>query len=266
MRSPMSTVRYVDAHIHLSDPEYADCVDEVVAEARSANVVAMVSNAMDLKTCIENMRLAEKYEGLVYAALGIHPWTVQNLADAELQQTIEYIEKQKGHKALVSIGEIGLDSEYDKIMDKQMKVFDAMLHTAGKLGLPAVIHSRGTTEKIIEMLPSYEVRKVLLHWFSSPIEALPKAVGNGYFITEGPVAAYSAGIQEVVRKTPLANLMTETDGPVKYFKPPFNGKRTTPAYIPIVAKAIADTKNTDVDAVATSVLGNFESFFGVRLN
>jgi TatD DNase family protein len=262
----MSNTRYIDAHIHLSDPEYADCVDEVIAEARSANVVAMVSNAMDLKTCIENMRLAEKYRGLVYVALGIHPWTVQALADADLQETIDFIQSQKGHSALVAIGEIGLDSKYDKIMDRQMKVFEEMLHLAEKLNLPAVIHSRGMTEKIIELLPSYEVKKVLLHWFSNPIDALPKAIARGYYITEGPVATYSTSIQEVVRKTPLTNLMTETDGPVKYFKQPFSGKRTTSAYIPLVVKAIAEAKSINVDDVATSVLGSFQTFFGVRLN
>lgn len=259
-------MKYIDAHIHLSDPEYANCVDEVVDEARNANVVAMVSNSVDLKTCIESMRLAEKYEGLVYVALGIHPWNVQTMTDAEIQQTIDYIQSQKGHGKLVAIGEIGLDSKYEKIMDKQMKIFDEMLHLAERLDLPVVIHSRGMTEKIIDMLPSYGVKKVLLHWFSQPLSALPTAIDRGYYITEGPVAVYSNGIQEVVRKTPLANLMTETDGPVRYFKSPFDGKTTTPAYIPAVVKAIAGVKNINVEDVATSVLGSFEAFFGVRLN
>jgi TatD DNase family protein len=259
-------MKYIDAHIHLSDPEYANCVDEVVAEARNANVVAMVSNSVDLKTCIENMKLAEKYEDLVYVALGIHPWNAQTLTDTELQQTIDYIQSQKGRSALVAIGEIGLDSKYEKIMDKQLKVFNEMLHLAERLDLPVVIHSRGTTEKIIDMLPSYSVKKVLLHWFSHPVSALPTAIDRGYYITEGPVAVYSNGIQEVISKTPLANLMTETDGPVRYFKPPFDGKTTTPAYIPAVVKSIAETKNINVEDVAILVLGSFEAFFGVRLN
>ncbi len=191
----MNDIKYVDAHIHLSDPEYADCVDEVIAEARNVNVVAMVSNAVDLKTCIENMRLTEKHKGLVYAALGIHPWNVQTLTDEELQQTIDYIQSQKGHGAFVAIGEIGLDAKYEKIMDRQLKVFDEMLHLAEKLNLPAIIHSRGMTEKIIDMLPSYNIKKALLHWFSNPISVLPKIIERGYYITEGPVIVYSNGIQ-----------------------------------------------------------------------
>jgi len=63
---------------------------------------------------------------------------------------------------------------------------------------------------------------------------------------------------------PLTNLMTETDGPVRYFKPPFEGKRTTPSFIPMVAKAISEIKNVSLEDVAEQVANNFEVFFGVN--
>ena len=257
-------MRFVDAHVHLSDEEYAGCVDEVISESRKANVVAIVSNSVDLKTCRESLRLAEKYSGLVYAALGIHPWNVQTITEEEKQQTISLIEEQRNNKALVAIGEIGLDSKYMDVWDKQMKVFDEMLHLAEKLDLPVVVHSRGTTAQIVDMLPSYRLNKVLLHWFSNPISALDKAVTNGYCITEGPPIAYSNGIQDVVRKVPLTNLMTETDGPVHYFRKPFEGKRTTPAYIPVVVKAIAQIKQFPEIEVSEQILKNFQVFFSTE--
>lgn len=257
-------MRFVDAHVHLSDEEYAGCVDAVISEGRKANVVAIVSNSVDLKTCRESLRLAEKYSGLVYAALGIHPWNVQTITEEEKQQTISLIEEQRDNKALVAIGEIGLDSKYMDVWDKQMKVFDEMLHLAEKLDLPVVVHSRGTTAQIVDMLPSYRLKKVLLHWFSNPISALDKAVTNGYCITEGPPIAYSNGIQDVVRKVPLTNLMTETDGPVHYFRKPFEGKRTTPAYIPVVVKAIAQIKQFPEIEVSEQILKNFQVFFSTE--
>ena len=51
-----------------------------------------------------------------------------------------------------------------------MMVFDKMLRLAETLELPVIIHSRGTTDKIIDMLPSYRLKHVLLHWFSYPLE------------------------------------------------------------------------------------------------
>jgi TatD DNase family protein len=116
------------------------------------------------------------------------------------------------------------------------------------------------------MLPSYNLRRVLLHWFSNPVSVLSKVVEEGYYITEGPPAVYSNGIREVISRIPLTNLLTETDGPVRFFKKPFDGKRTTPAFIPTVVKAIAEIKKSDVAAVADQIIENFEDFFGVKLN
>lgn len=261
----MTALKFVDAHVHLSDEEYEGKIEDIVLDAKKSNVVALVSNSMNLKTSIKSLELAEHHAGLVYAALGIHPWNVNTLTDEELQQTTELILKHKQNKAVVAIGEVGLDYKYEKIWDKQMSVFDEMLHLAEKLDLPVIIHSRGTTARIVEMLPSYSLRKVLLHWFSNPISALSKAVEHGYYISEGPPSAYSNGIREVIRKVPITNLLTETDGPVRYFKGPFNGKMTTPAFLPTVVNAVAEVKNMDVSVVAEQICRNFEAFFGVKV-
>jgi TatD DNase family protein len=170
---------FVDAHIHLSDGEYAGNIIDVLAEARQANVVALVSNSMDLKTCIRTLELARQHSGMVLAALGIHPWAVKESKGDELHQVLDLISTQKENKAFVAVGEIGLDSKYMEIWDEQMRIFDSMLHSAEKLGLPTIIHSRGTTEQIVEMLPSYRLKKVLLHWFSHPLSVLAKAVERG---------------------------------------------------------------------------------------
>jgi Tat protein secretion system quality control protein TatD with DNase activity len=61
-------------------------------------------------------------------------------------------------------------------------------------------------------------------------------------------------------------LLTETDGPVRFFKQPFAGKKTTPAFIPTVVKAIAEIKKVDATVVAEQIMKNFEGFFGVKLN
>ena len=87
-------MKLVDTHIHLSDPEYAKCTDELMAEAKSSNVVALVSNSMDLETSIGSLKLAEKYPDQVYPALGIHPWNVNMLKENELEETLKLISEQ----------------------------------------------------------------------------------------------------------------------------------------------------------------------------
>src|SRR3972149_12252812 len=120
-------MKLTDAHIPLSDAEYAKTTDELVAEAKSSNVVALVSNSMDLETSIGALKLAEKYPGTVYAALGIHPWNVNVLKENELEETLKLIADQAQKKNVIAIGEIGLDSKYESSWDKQLMVFDKML-------------------------------------------------------------------------------------------------------------------------------------------
>ncbi len=256
-------MRLVDAHVHLSDAQYAGHIDELIADAKNVGVVALVTNSMDLETCRSDLKLAEKYAGLVYPALGIHPWNVNVLKEGELEQTIDLIQSQKS--VVKAIGEIGLDYKYETVWEKQMMIFDKMLHLAETLDLPVIIHSRGTTDKIVNMLPSYRLRRVLLHWFSHPMTALYRAMDNGYFITEGPPAAYSSGIREVIEKVSLTQFLTETDGPVTYYKRPYNGELTKPSFIRSVVEAVAEIRKMQVADVAEQIAENFEGFFNIKL-
>jgi len=140
-----------------------------------------------------------------------------------------------------------------------------MLRTAEKLDLPVIIHSRGTTAFIVDILPSYNLKRVLLHWFSHPMPALQQAINHGYYITEGPPVVYSSGIREVITNTPLSNLLTETDGPVLFRKAPFNGQMTKPSFIREVICAVAEIKQTTPETVADQVNANFEAFFNTKL-
>jgi len=257
-------MKLIDAHVHLSDAEYAGHIDELIADAKTAGVAALVTNSMDLGTCQNDIKLAQKYPELVYPALGIHPWNVNVVEEKEIHETIEFIQQQKG--TVKAIGEIGLDAKYETTWEKQTMVFDRMLRLAETLELPVIIHSRGTTDKVVEMLPSYRLKRVLLHWFSHPMTALAKALDLGCFITEGPPVTYSNGIREVVEKTPLTNLLTETDGPVTYWKQPFNGQLTKPSYIRNVVGAMAEIKKMQAEEVAEQIIKNFETFFDIKVN
>jgi len=258
-------MRFVDVHIHLSDHEYDQRVGEIVEDAKRSNVVALVSNSMNLQTSLLSLQLAEEYSGLVYVALGIHPWTVRNLSPNETQDVTSLIFQRK--EKVVAVGEIGLDFRYaesEELRNLQLQVFHEMLRTAEKLSLPVIIHSRETAPEIMSLLPSYNLKKVLLHWLSSKfVGLLPQIVDYGYYITEGPPTAYSRGIREIVRRIPLANLLTETDGPVR-FGGPFKGEMTKPSFISLVVEAIAQIKGMKETEVADQILKNFANFFGVK--
>ncbi|MFQ6086986.1 MAG: TatD family hydrolase [Candidatus Bathyarchaeia archaeon] len=260
-------MKFIDAHIHLSDSEYNGKVKTIIEDARESNVIALVSNSMNYESSMLSLQLAERNPGFVYAALGIHPWNIQFLSSNELKQTLDVIFKQgRCREKVVAIGEVGLDFSYDKkqIADLQIKVFNEMLQAAEKLSLPVIVHSRRTAPKLMSILPSFNVEKALFHWFSGPVELLPRIVENGYYVSEGPPSVYSSRTREIIKLVPLSSLLTETDGPVR-FGGPFYGKMTTPSFIPQVVKAIAEIKGMKETEVAGQILQNFTDFFGVNL-
>ena len=105
-------MKFVDAHIHLSDPECNGKIAEIIHNAKVASVVAIVSNSMNLETSRLSLKAAEEHAGLVYAALGVHPWNANQLAPNELEKTIEFILQNGAHnKNVVAIGEVGLDPQ-----------------------------------------------------------------------------------------------------------------------------------------------------------
>jgi len=260
-------MKFVDAHIHLSDPEYNQRVAQVIEEAKQSNVVALVSNSMNFETSVLNIQLASQNEGFVHAALGIHPWSVNNLAPDEPQRTLNLIHQHgTDREKVVAVGEVGLDPQYAKrreTRDLQVRVFHEMLHAAEKLSLPVVVHSRWSAPKIMNILSSYNLKGVLFHWFSSPVELLPQIIERGYYVSEGPPAVFSSRTQDVVRRVPITNFLTETDGPVSYLGS-FKDKLTTPAFIPLVVKAVAEIKGMRENDVAESVLENFVNFFRIE--
>jgi TatD DNase family protein len=260
-------MRFVDAHIHLADMNYAENVDTLLKEARQLGVVALVANSTDLESSYRSLKLANDYPDQIYVAMGIHPWNTKQLGPNEIQDTVELILKNMENKQkVVAVGEIGLDSSYSgdgEPTEIQKQVFHEMLLVAEKASFPVIIHSRGYTNQIVNILPSYNIGKVLLHWFSQPHSLIDTIIDRGYYITEGPPVVYSGGIQEVIRKIPLTNLMTETDGPVS-FRGPFKGRITSPSFIPVVVEKIAELKRQEESEVSNQIFQNFIDFFGVR--
>lgn len=261
-------MRFVDAHIHLSDSQYSDRTSEILAVAKQTGVVALLANSMDLETSKLSLKIAKEHQGLVYAALGIHPWSSNHFAPCELEQTKDFISENGACKGkVVAVGEIGLDPQYAKRKEQkeqQVTIFNEMIRLAEQLALPVIVHSRWSAQKILGILPSYRLRGVLWHWLSCPLELLPRIVERGDYVSEGPPVAYSDRIQEVIRDMPLERLLTETDGPVRYYGP-FKDKPTTPALIPEIVKAISEVKKAEEPFVAEQILHNFAHLFDVRL-
>ena len=75
------------------------------------------------------------------------------------------------------------------------------------------------------------------------------AFGNFKLGIGGVVTFKNSGLDKVVEQLDLTDIVLETDAP--YLAPmPYRGKRNESAYIPLIAKKIADLKNCSLQQVA----------------
>ena len=200
-----------DAHIHLSDPEYKSDIDMILNYMDLLKIKACCVS-MDLQTSKETMNLHEKSKN-VLPFIGIHP----EMAQKESDPVYDLIDEN--HDVITGIGEIGLDRTYINSEDqweKQVDVFKKHLELAEKLGKPISVHSRKTLEDIFEILNSYSIKRVLLHWFDGRKSQLQKAMDLGYYVSFGPLLLYANDKQALISKAKRDRILIETDGPVRF--------------------------------------------------
>jgi len=168
--------------------------------------------SMDYETSQKTLEIS-KISNLILPFIGVHPEMAQN----DISKTIELIEKN--HKDITGIGEIGLDRTYINSEDqwkKQVDVFKKHLELAEKIGKPISVHSRKTLEEIFEILNSYSIKRVLLHWFDGRKSQLQKAMDLGYYVSFGPLLLYANDKQTLISKARRDRILIETDGPVRF--------------------------------------------------
>jgi TatD DNase family protein len=254
---------YVDAHIHLADPAY-DRVEPVLDDAAANNVDYLLSNGMDFESSLRTIDLSKRYDKVI-AAVGVHPWTVTNAnAALDLSTFEQLIEDNK--KQVRAIGEIGLDGKYrqDEVKkQRQNEAFLFFLALAERRTLPVVIHSRLAIDEILEILPSFRLVGVLLHWYSGPSGNLRLIKDRGYLISVGPSILYSKRVAEIAREADLSIILTETDGPVSYYGP-FKDRPTHPSFVIPVVKKLSEIKNKSAEEIRKTIWNNFHSFISLN--
>jgi TatD DNase family protein len=257
-------VNLVDSHAHLDSSRFDDDRDEVVAQASTQGIGAIVTVGVDLESSHKAVALAQEHPR-VHAAAGIHPHNAAHVTSESLAE----LERLGKHEAVVAIGEIGLDY-YRKHSppDKQKEVFLAQLELARRLDKPVIVHDREAHADTINTLRDHARDVVgVLHCFSGDYEMALQAVTMGFYIAfAGPVTFRNARrLQDRVRKLPLSCLLIETDCP--FLAPhPYRGKRNEPAYVRLVASEIAALKEVPIERVAQVTTANAEQLFGFRVD
>ena len=253
-------IKLFDGHTHL---EGIEDLSGAIERAGKSGVFFIVTVGSDYESNKRALEIAGRYERtVVYAALGIHPWTLK--AD-QPESTYRFIEENM--EKAVAVGEIGLDywiknaRKDPSERDLQKEVFARLLDLGKNYNKPAIVHCRGAWEDCLDLVIEAQVQKAIFHWFSGPMEILEKVLDHGYFISATPAAAFSEKHQRAIARAPLENLLLETDSPVEY-----QWKKAEPADVFKTLEAVAKIKGMKREDVAEITTENALKFFDLEVN
>ncbi len=254
-----------DSHCHLTDAQFDEDRDAVIARARAAGVgrfIVIGANG-DFAHNERAVALAQQHNE-VFAVVGVHPHDAKTIT----ADTYAQLHTLAQHPKVVGLGETGLDFYYDNSpREDQRTHFRNFIHLARELALPLSMHVRDAYEEATNTLRTEgegQVRGVM-HCFTGTAAEARALLDLDLFISFSGIVTFKSAtaLRAVAQLVPLERLLIETDCPL-LAPTPYRGKRNEPAYVLQVAKTIADVKGVELGTIAEAVWKNTEALFRLR--
>jgi len=251
----------IDSHCHLDFPDFAGELDGVLARARAAGIVRLVTISTRVRKHDEVLAIAERFPE-VFCSVGTHPHN----AHEELDLTVADLVAGTRHAKVVAIGEAGLDYHYDfSPRAAQERGLRNHIAAARETGLPLVIHSREADDdmaRILEEETGKGAFPAVLHCFTGGRDLAARAIALGLSISFTGIVTFkkSDDLRAIAAALPAERFLVETDAP--YLAPGrYRGKRNEPAYVVETAKVLAETRGVSFDEIARQTTENFFRLF-----
>ena len=252
----------IDTHAHLNFPDFTKAslgkpdLDEVIKQSVENGVEKIICVSSSLKDSVKTIEIAQKYKGVVFAAVGIHPNQTDFQEKIPILKQLELLKKLIKEKEVVAIGECGLDFsgvsglEKNRNQKEQIFLFEKQLELALDFDLPVLLHSRKALPQVLEILKSLK-KKVsgVFHCYSGGKKDVAKIEELGLFFGLDGNLTYDIGLQNVVKNISLEKILLETDCPFLSPKP-FRGLRNEPKNVKVIAKFLAQIKEKTFEEVA----------------
>ena len=251
----------IDTHTHLFLEQFDGDRAEVIKESVQEGVQKLFIPNIDSSTTEKVVKMGKDYPGICYPIIGLHPTSVKENYQEELEDLEHWLIKEK----FFGIGESGIDLYWDKTYKKeQEEAFKYQINLAKRTGLPLIIHSRESFDEIFAIVDEQNDDKLkgIFHSFTGTSEQAEKILSyKGFKIGIGGIVTFkNSGLADVVAKIGLEHIVLETDSP--YLAPtPKRGKRNQSSYLPFIAQKIADVYHVDIETVAKITTANAQKLF-----
>lgn len=243
---------YIDVHCHLDilkDPEKA------LEIGKKTRVEIIVANGTDYESNRKILELSAKH-GNVKAALGVYPIDALKMSKKGIRDEIDFILKNK--EKIAGIGEVGLDFKESDEKPRQEEIFIDFINLAKSINKPIIVHSRKAEERCVEILERSMAKKVIMHCFCGKKKEVQRIIENGWFLSIPGNVVYNSQFKDIVKETPISNLLCETDSP---FLHPEKSGENSPANVVYSYEEIARLKNIPLKEVEAKIEANYRRLF-----
>jgi TatD DNase family protein len=251
---------FIDTHAHIYADDFSADRYEMLRKCSEEGVKEIYMPNVDHASIDGMMEVESRANGQCIAMMGLHPCSVKKDFERELYLVESWLAKRR----FAAVGEIGTDLYWDKTFwDQQQEAFTIQVNWAKQYQLPIVIHCRESIDPTIDLVEKLRDEKLtgIFHCFSGDAAQAKRIIEMGFFLGIGGVATFkNGGLDKVLPEINIEHLVLETDSP--YLAPvPHRGKRNEPAYIPIIAKRIAEIKNITLEEVMIQTTNNANKVF-----
>lgn len=244
---------WIDTHCHLDAAEFSADRDEVAAAAVAVGVTRIVVPAVEVVNFSAVKTCCERYPGCV-PAYGIHPMYTPKAVDADIEALRDWLQRERP----VAVGEIGLDY-YVAGLDpaRQLHFFVEQLKLAREFDLPVLLHVRRAIDPILRELRRIGVPGGIAHAFNGSRQQAEMFISLGFKLGFGGAMTWprATRLRELAATLPIESIVLETDAPD--IPPDFVGHgRNEPAFLPRIARTLADLRGLSLDEVAQNTSQN----------
>ncbi len=252
---------FIDTHAHLYLDRFDEDREAVMERAQENKIERIYLPNIDASTIEAMLKLEETYPKRCFAMMGLHPCSVKENVEEELRIVEEWLNK----RTFCAVGEIGIDLYWDTTFFEQQKMaFRKQINWAKDLGRPIVIHSRNSTNEVIELVKGEQDGRIkgIFHCFGGSVEEANQIIDLGLYLGIGGVLTFKkSGLDKTLAEIDVKHLVLETDSP--FLAPsPFRGKRNESAYIHQIATKLASIKEMELAQVEEITTKNAIEIFG----
>lgn len=258
----------IDIGVNLTNGQFDKDRHDVISRAKVSGISALVLTGTSLEESLAVADYAATEPGFCYATAGIHPHDAKTFDDRSLTA----LRALAARSEVVAIGECGLDYNRDfSPRPQQDAVFEAQLELAAELQLPVFMHCRDAHDRFLEILAPWRSRlpAAVLHCFTGSEAELRDCLALDLHIgITGWICDERRGrdLQQLVSLIPANRLMIETDSPYllpRDLSPKPASRRNEPAYLPHIARRIAECRGEDPVALIAATTATSRAFFRI---